>query len=551
VAAVAVTAVAISSGLAASGTDIITTHAGTGVAGFSGDSGQATAARLFSPDGVDVDGAGNVYIADFGNHRIRKVDPAGVITTFAGTGVAGFSGDTGQATAARISFPRAVTSDAAGNVYIADLGNHRVRKVDTAGVITTVAGTGVAGFSGDTGQATAARLNAPRDLAVDAAGNLYIVDALNHRVRKVDPTGVITTFAGTGVAGFSGDTGQATLAQLNNPSGIDVDAAGNVYIGDTGNHRVRKVDPTGVITTFAGTGVAGFSGDTGQATLAQVNNPRDVALDGAGNVYFVDAFNNRVRRVAPSGIITTVAGTGVPGFSGDTGQASLARLNNPVGVAADAAGNVFIGDQDNHRVRKVSTVPPTASFTANPTSGPVPLAVAFDASASTHPGGAITNYAWDFGDGQAGAGAQVNHTYNAVGVYTVVLTVTAQSGGQASVSQVITVTPPPAFCGGLQATIVGTAGPDALVGTAGADVIHGLSGNDTITGLGSADVICGGAGNDTLRGGGGADRLLGGSGRDRLFGDAGPDILTGGAGRDTANGGPGNDSCTAETRVNC
>jgi PKD repeat protein len=205
-------------------------------------------------------------------------------------------------------------------------------------------------------------------------------------------------------------------------------------------------------------------------------------------------------------------------------------------------------------VRKVSTVPPTASFTANPPSGPVPLTVNFDGSASSHPGGAIVSYAWNFGDGQAGAGAQVSHTYNAVGSYTVVLTVTAQNGGQASISQVITVTeppPPPVVCGGLQATVVGTAGRDALVGTPGPDVIAGLGGGDTITAFGGADVVCGGGGNDVVRGGAGPDRLLGGSGADRLFGEGGPDILGGGAGRDTANGGPGNDSCTAEIRVNC
>jgi PKD repeat protein len=244
--------------------------------------------------------------------------------------------------------------------------------------------------------------------------------------------------------------------------------------------------------------------------------------------------------------ITTFAGTGVAGFSGDTGQASLAQLNNPSGVGADSAGNVYIADTGTHRVRKVSTVPPTASFTANPTSGEAPLTVNFDASASTLPGGAIASYAWDFGDGQAGAGVMVSHTYNAAGVFTVELTVTATSGAIATASQVITVEgpapPPQARCGGLAATIVGTAGPDALSGTAGRDVIHGLGGNDTINGLGGNDVICGGAGADVLRGGAGNDRLLGNAGNDRLLG---------GRGRDTANGGPGRDTCTAETKVSC
>jgi PKD repeat protein len=419
-------------------------------------------------------------------------------------------------------------------------------------VITTFAGTGVAGFSGDTGQATAAQFNGPFGVDIDSAGNVYIADTGNNRVRKVDPAGVITTFAGTGVAGFSGDTGQATAAQLNAPFGVGT-GAGKVYIADTFNSRVRVVDASGVITTLAGTGVFGFSGDTGQASLAQLNFPTGVDGDAAANVYIADLGNNRVRKVGPAGVITTLAGTGVAGFSGDTGQASLAQLNAPWSVHSSAAGTLYIADNGNNRIRRVANPPPVASFTAIPTSGNAPLTVNFDASGSSDPNGTIVSYAWAFGDGQAGAGVTPSHTYTAGGSFTVTLTVTDDGGATASTTQVITVTaaPPAAVCGGLQPTIVGTAGPNALVGTAGADVIHGLGGNDTITGLGAADVVCGGAGNDTLRGGGGADRLLGGSGRDRLFGDAGPDVLTGGAGRDTANGGPGNDSCAAETRTNC
>ena len=254
-------------------------------------------------------------------------------------------------------------------------------------MITTFAGS-TPGFSGDTGQATAAQLILPSGIAFDAAGNAYIADGGNQRVRKVDPAGVITTFAGTGLPGFTGDTGQATAAQLSTPAGVAVDAAGNVYIADSFNHRVRKVDPTGVITTFAGTGAAGFSGDTAQATAAQLSLPRGVSVDGAGNVYIADTGNHRVRRVDPTGVITTVAGTGIPGFSGDTGQANLAQVNLTTfaGVASDSAGNVYIADRNNNRVRRVANNLPIASFTANPTSGPAPLLVNFDASASSRPG---------------------------------------------------------------------------------------------------------------------------------------------------------------------
>jgi sugar lactone lactonase YvrE len=538
----------IATGLAASGTDTITTLAGTGVAGFSGDTGQASLAQLKNPRGTAVDGAGNVYIADTSNFRVRKVTPAGVITTFAGTGVSGFSGDTAQATLAQLGAPTGVAVDAAGNVYIADAGNYRIRKVNPAGVITTMAGTGVPGFSGDSGQATLAQLNFPNGVAVDGAGNVYIADTLNHRVRKVTPAGVITTLAGTGVAGFSGDSAQATLAQLNRADGVAVDTAGNVYIADALNYRVRKVNTAGVITTLAGTGVAGFSGDTGQASLAQLNVPNGVGVDGAGNVYISDTLNYRVRRVDAAGVITTVAGTGVAGFSGDTGQASLAQLNSPGGVGADAVGNVYIGDSGNSRVRKVAVVAPVAFFTANPTTGTAPLAVAFDASASSAPGGTITSYAWNFGDTQVGTGVTTSHTYTAAGAFTVTLTVTASGGATASISQTITVTAPPppppprVRCGGLVATVVGTAGSNRLRGTARRDVIAGRGGNDVIDGLGGNDVICGGSGNDTLRGGAGNDRLLGEAGNDRLLG---------GAGRDVASGGAGRDRCTAEAKTSC
>jgi sugar lactone lactonase YvrE len=331
----------------------ITTLAGGSVQ----DGGPAVSANLDSPFGVAVDAAGNLYIADTSNNRVRRVSVSGVITTVAGTGSPGFSGDGGPATNAQLASPSGVAVDAAGNLYIADNGNSRVRRVSVSGVITTVAGTGMYGFSGDGGPATNAQLKSPFGVAVDSVGNLYIADPYNHRVRKVSVSGVITTVAGTGPSGFWGDGEAATDAQLSFPSGVAVDGAGNLYIADTGNSRVRVVS-LGTISTKAGTGVEGFSGDGGPAVDAQLFQPLGVAVDAAGNLYVVDLLANRVRKVSVSGVITTVAGSGstgiVGGFSGDGGPADNARLGNPGGLAVDTAGNLYIADSANNRVRKVA-----------------------------------------------------------------------------------------------------------------------------------------------------------------------------------------------------
>jgi uncharacterized protein (TIGR03437 family) len=333
-------------------TGTITTVAGNGQQSYSGDGGPATAASLSQPRGVAVDAAGNLYIADGVNERIRKVTPAGTITTLAGNGAYKFSGDGGAAAGASLNFPTGVAVDAAGNLYISD--GNRIRKVYVAGTITTVAGNGQAGYSGDGGPATAASLDGPMGLAVDAAGNLYIANTGNQRIRKVTPAGTITTVAGNGQAGYSGDDGPATVASLNYPFGVAVDAAGNLYIAEASNSRIRKVTPAGTITTVAGNGQWGYSGDGGPATAASLKAPSGVAVDAAGNLYIAEELNQRIRKVAPAGTITTVAGNGIQSFSGDGGPATAASLSYPCGVAADAAGNIYVADNGNQRIRKVA-----------------------------------------------------------------------------------------------------------------------------------------------------------------------------------------------------
>ena len=258
------------------------------------------AAQLSRPYGVAPDGMGNLYIADATNHRIRKVDSAGVISTVAGDGTFGFGGDGGPAVAAQLASPSRVALDGSGNLYIADTNNHRIRKVDAAGVITTVAGDGTRGYGGDGGPAVAAQLYFPYGVAPDGMGNLYIADTSNHRIRKVDASGMITTVAGDGTLGFGGDGGPAVAAQLSRPYGVAPDGTGNLYIADRNNHRIRKVDAAGVISTVAGDGTLGFGGDGGPAVLAQLYGPRGVALDEAGNLYIADNGNDRIRRLTPA-----------------------------------------------------------------------------------------------------------------------------------------------------------------------------------------------------------------------------------------------------------
>ena len=359
----------------------ITTVAGTGERGAGGDGGPAVAAALNGPEGVAVDAAGNLYIADSGNHRIRRVDVSGTVTTIAGTGRPGYSGDGGPAAKAQLGSPSGVAVDDAGNLYIAETGTSRIRRVDVSGTITTIAGTGRFGYSGDGGPAVMAQLGSPVDVAVDDEGNVYIADTLNSRIRRVDPSGTITTIAGTGEPGFTTDGGPATAAQIDRPQGVAVGGDGNLYIADTENHRISRVTlsagavPAGTITAVAGNQGQGYSGDSGPAPDARLRLPSGVAADGSGNVYIADTWNSRIRRVDVYGSITTIAGTGVRGGSGDGGPADKARLHLPAGLALDRDGNVHVADVRNHRIRILTriaspvTLPPPTGLTATAVSG--------------------------------------------------------------------------------------------------------------------------------------------------------------------------------------
>ncbi len=437
----------------------VTTFAGTGSCGYGGDGGPATAASFKGPQGIAVDGAGNVYIADTGNCRIREVS-GGTITTVAGFGFCFYSGDGGPAVAAGLNLPFGVAVDSSGtNLYIADAGSCRIRKV-TAGTITTIAGSGTCGYGGDGGAATAANLSFPQGVAVDGSGNIYIADTSNCIVRKVtggnisllaghiviDPFtllpagscafdgngltatssalyhpggvavsgsdvyisdtdnclvrevtgGLLNTVGGTGTCGFAGDGGAATSAQLSLPGGIVLDGTGNIYVADAANCRVREVS-AGTINTIAGNGACGYGGDGGEARRSDLHGPSGVAVTTTGVAYIADTANCRVRQVS-GGIITTVAGTGTCGDSGDGGPAASANLDHPQGVAVDASNNLYVADTANCRIRKVtggtiSTVVGTGICGYSGDAGPATSArispatgVAFDTSGNMYIG---------------------------------------------------------------------------------------------------------------------------------------------------------------------
>ncbi|MGZ3863279.1 MAG: NHL domain-containing protein [Bacteroidia bacterium] len=338
---------------------IIRTFAGTGVGSYTGDGGLAINATFSEPQGVMLDDTGNVYIVDEDDNVIRKISSLGMINTIIGSGLAGFSGDGGPAKFAKLTSPGGCAIDRKGNIYIADSYNHAIRKVNRSGIISTVAGHGtVGGYGGDGANGTSAYLNFPEMVAVDRIGNVYITDASNDRIRKLDTNGIITTIAGNGTPAYSGDGGLAINATLNYPMGIVVDTtSGVIYFSDANNNVVRKIDTNGIITTIAGNGLAGYSGNGGPATTAKLNNPQGITIDTAGTIYVSDGGNNVVRKIDTAGIIVTYAGTCVAGYSGDGGPAIFGKIFNPPGITVDVTGNLYIAEYYNARVRKVSFCP--------------------------------------------------------------------------------------------------------------------------------------------------------------------------------------------------
>ncbi len=463
----------------------ITTVAGNGTSGYLSDGVAATSTRIYDPYSVALDGSGNFYIADTRNHRIRKVNSSGIISTIAGTGTSGFSGDGGAATAAQLFTPTGVTLDASGSIYIADQDNHRIRKISTSGVISTIAGTGTSGFSGDGGAATAAQMYLPTGITVDASGNVYIADQYNNRIRKINTSGVISTYAGTGAATYGGDGAAATLAQINRPCGVSIDASGNLFIADYTNNRIRKVNSSGTITTYAGTGVSGFSGDGLAATTAKLTTPWGVHVDALGNVYIGDNGNQRVRKVNASGIINTLAGTGTAGYSGDACAASAAQINSPCGLAVDAVGSIYFADKSNQRIRKISdNHPPVfvgghkqpSSMCQNSVDtvnlllavNEVDLNQSLNWSVVT---GAVsgtvtaTYSATSTGSTITPTGMYYTPTTGFTGVDSFKIIVTDCAGGMDTTWIVVTVNPPPSSIAGLPSVCLGLTTPFSSLGT--------------------------------------------------------------------------------------
>jgi len=334
----------------------INTIAGNGSGSSSGDNGPATAAGLFHPAGAYFEAPNVLYVVEYDGARIRKIAPSGIITNFAGTGVVGFGGDGGPATAAQFKTPIEMVKDHHGNFYITDNGNNRIRKIDTAGIVSTIAGSPTHGYYGDGGPASAALINWPNRITVDASDNVYFTDAVNNVVRKINAAGIITTVVGNGTSGYSGDGGPATDATLSNPLGVAFDVFGNMMIADAANHVIRKVDTNGKIWTIAGNGMPGTGGDGGPATAASMQFPDAVAVDNGCNIYTTDWNDQKVRKITPTGIISTVTGTGTAGYSGDGGPATAAMIHGPDNLVFDLNMDLFIPDFYNNRVRKVLNV---------------------------------------------------------------------------------------------------------------------------------------------------------------------------------------------------
>jgi uncharacterized protein (TIGR03437 family) len=386
---------------------IIATIAGADYMYAIGDGGAATSAELYLPSAVALDGAGNLYIADTGTNRVRQVSSAGTITTVAGTGVASPGGEATPATGTSLMTPAGVAIDQFGNLLIAETGANRIRQVAADGRIRTIVGTGVAGLGSEFMPPTQTQLSAPRGICLDRSGNLYVVDTGNHRVLLVPPEGVVTTAAGNGAPGAAGDGGPAPLAQLNQPTACAVDSAGDLYIADTYNHRIRKVDTTGAITTVAGVGVAGNGGDEGPATSAELNAPRGVAADDDGDIYISDSGNNCVRQVTPDGVIHILGGTGAEGFAGDGGPALAAWMATPGGILLDGSGDLYFADTNNNRIREMV---PTGVVAPPVVTAPTPLTLVNAASLAAGPvapGEVVIIFGSGMGP-QTGAGALID-----------------------------------------------------------------------------------------------------------------------------------------------
>ncbi len=416
--------------------------------GSYGDGNVATNA-FFGLIGKAVkDAAGNVYVTDYGSSRVRKINTSGIISTIAGIGEcpnygAGYNGDGIQATAAELNQPYSQAVDAAGNVYIADYTNNRVRKINTSGIISTIAGNGTGGYTGFNVQATTAELNLPADVVLDASGNIYIADYNNNVVRKVNTSGVISNYAGNGTGGYTGFNVQATTAELNGPIGLGFDASGNLYIVDGNNQVIRKVTTSGIITTVAGNGTAGYSGDGGQATSANLNYPNGVCVDASNNMYIADFSNKVVRKVNTSGIISTIAGKTTAGYSGDGGQATAAEMNGPDDVFADTHNNIYIGDYYNSAIRRIQGTCTVVEAAPTLNSDVICNGGTGSATAATATGGVSPySYQWN-------TGTTSTNTLNAAltaATYTVF--VTDAAGCTATSSGTVAITQPAALADG-------------------------------------------------------------------------------------------------------
>ncbi len=398
---------------------VITTIAGNNTPGYTGDGYAATNATLDGPAHIVVDHYGNTYFTDYYNNVIRKIDTSGIIKTFAGTGTPGYGGDNGSALSAMFNGPNGLSTDKYGNLYVADQYNSAIRKIDTSGIITTVAGTGTAGYNGENIPATSAMLNNPTCVIVDDSGKLYIADIFNERLRVVKTLGMITSIAGTGAQGYSGDNGPATAATFDGLGHLDFDKAGNLYVIDQSNQLVRKIDMAGIVTTFAGNGVQGYSSDGIPATASELNNPSNTVFDYSGRLFICDSYNNRIRRVDSTGVIYTAVGNGVSGYMGDLGLATSAELNQPWGLTFDDCGNLYIGDAMNNVVRKVTY------FTGMPAiNGPMTIGTGWSINLSIALGGGT----WSSGSPSIATVGSSTGVVTGVSIGTAVITFTNMCG---------------------------------------------------------------------------------------------------------------------------